>query len=163
MTTPSFHSLHFQFECVQGWRLVLLWSAAMSDTVFTVQGERELVTKERAVEIIKPLLDEEKRKDITEIRLSGKSFGIESANVLAEKLQQSEWKALKVLDLSDIIAGRPEDEALQVLTIITSCFKAKKDIKKIVLSDNALGRKGKLLLCAVFTEKKLHTKRSGCL
>ena len=44
-------------------------------------------------------------------------------------------------DISDIIAGRPEDEALRTLKIICSSLK-KFNLVEVNLSDNALGAKG---------------------
>lgn len=52
----------------------------------------------------------------TSIKLSNKSFDQDAANVIATRLR--EFQSIEVADLSDIIAGRPEDEALKVLEII---------------------------------------------
>ena len=48
---------------------------------------------------------------------------------------------MTVADISDIIAGRPEDEALRTLNIICSSLK-KFNLTEVNLSDNALGAKG---------------------
>ena len=48
---------------------------------------------------------------------------------------------MHVADISDIIAGRPEDEALRTLGIICGSLK-KFDLVEVNLSDNALGAKG---------------------
>ena len=48
---------------------------------------------------------------------------------------------LKYLDINDIIAGRPENEALEVLSIISDSIKDL-PIEEINLSNNALGLKG---------------------
>jgi Ran GTPase-activating protein (RanGAP) involved in mRNA processing and transport len=47
------------------------------------------------------------------IRLSDKSYGLDAAEAIQPALQQ--MSQLQFADLSDIIAGRPEDVAKQVL------------------------------------------------
>ena len=77
--------------------------------------------------------------NLGQIRLGSKSFGLDAAKVLAEVLPQ--LKSLRVANLADIIAGRPQAEALQVLTTICTALK-KIPVAEINLSDNALGTKG---------------------
>lgn len=48
---------------------------------------------------------------------------------------------LHTLDISDIIAGRPEDEALAALRILNEALK-KYDAIYLDVSDNAFGAKG---------------------
>lgn len=48
---------------------------------------------------------------------------------------------LKTLDISDIIAGRPEDEALAALRILNEALK-KYEATYLDVSDNAFGAKG---------------------
>ena len=71
--------------------------------------------------------------------MSNKSFD----NAAAEKIASfiGTLDSLKVADISDIIAGRPEDEALRTLTIICSSLR-KFNLLEVDLSDNALGAKG---------------------
>jgi Ran GTPase-activating protein (RanGAP) involved in mRNA processing and transport len=61
---------------------------------------------------------------------------------------------LEVVDLSDIIAGRPEDEALRTLHIICTSLKNFK-LTEVNLSDNALGLKGVDACIDVLEGKKL--------
>lgn len=63
--------------------------------------------------------------------------------------------SLQEADLSDIIAGRPEEEALAALNIICGSL-ASAQLQKLNLSDNALGEKG-IRACA----SALTTKVSG--
>ena len=55
-------------------------------------------------------------KDPKFIKLSNKSFDYEAACVIAERV--SSMTNIVVADLSDMIAGRPEVEALKVLKVI---------------------------------------------
>jgi Ran GTPase-activating protein (RanGAP) involved in mRNA processing and transport len=75
----------------------------------------------------------------THINLSNKSFDNGAAEKVAEYVRSLE--GVTVADISDIIAGRPEDEALRTLSIICSSLKKFKLIE-VNLSDNALGAKG---------------------
>jgi len=75
--------------------------------------------------------------------LSGKSFGTDAASAAIEFLQEA--KDLQSVDIADIIAGRPEEEALKALEILTTVFKNTKPAK-INVSDNALGKKGIIAL-----------------
>ncbi len=77
--------------------------------------------------------------DPVHIRLSNKSFDNGAAQVLATYLES--LTAVRVADISDIIAGRPEDEALRTLKIICSSLK-KFPLVEINVSDNAFGGKG---------------------
>lgn len=78
---------------------------------------------------------------VTSVKLSGKSFGDDSAQVAADALQRAS-PTLTHLDLSDIIASRPEDEAKRTLGTIASGIASCKQLTYINLSDNALGAKG---------------------
>jgi hypothetical protein len=75
----------------------------------------------------------------THINLSNKSFDNGAAEKVAEYVRSLE--GVTVADISDIIAGRPEDEALRTLSIICSSLKKFK-LTEVNLSDNALGAKG---------------------
>lgn len=113
---------------------------AESNRIFQFSGGREMVNGTKAeVKFIYPwycksvnftlnffcnllfnqgLISEASEKDPQTIRLSNKSFDAEAAQKIAEKLKL--FKNVSVVDISDIIAGRPEDEALKVLDIICS-------------------------------------------
>src|SRR5690242_5875183 len=72
-------------------------------TSFKLGGAREMLTKEKATDLVAPL--ESNVSKVQSIQLSGKSFGLDAAKVFApvfEKLTNN----LKSVDLSDIIAGK---------------------------------------------------------
>lgn len=75
----------------------------------------------------------------THVRLSNKSFDNGAAAVVAEYLSQ--LTELQVADISDIIAGRPEDEALRTMSIISNSLQ-KFPLVELNVSDNAMGAKG---------------------
>lgn len=110
--------------------------------------KRELLSKERLVELLGKRGTED-HSTYSTLRLGGKSFGHEAATTLSDVLSQ--LANLNTIDLSDIIAGRAEEEALKVLEIITGSLKGKGYVE-INLSDNALGLKGRLKLEALRTE-----------
>mmetsp|Transcript_8263 Transcript_8263/g.9451 ORF Transcript_8263/g.9451 Transcript_8263/m.9451 type:complete len:432 (-) Transcript_8263:25-1320(-) len=99
----------------------------------TLGNKRELLTKERAEELFEGIED-----DIHEIRLGTKSFGVDAAKVAEKYLKKC--SKISVADLADIIAGRPEAEALEVLKLV--CGALPVAIKELDLSENALGEKG---------------------
>lgn len=73
------------------------------------------------------------------MRLSNKSFSADAAALIANRL--SSFKSLTAVDISDIIAGRHEDEALLVLKTICSSM-AGLNLLEVNVSDNAFGLKG---------------------
>lgn len=84
-----------------------------------------------------------------------KSYTRSSAAIVAGHLATvsvaGRFAELKTVDIADIIAGRPEEEALEVLRTICSSFASVKSITSIDVSDNALGAKG-LDACAALLE-----------
>lgn len=70
---------------------------------------------------------------------------------LAAVANAGRFANLTTVDIADIIAGRPEDEALEVLRTICAAFQGVKTITSIDVSDNALGAKG-LDACAALLE-----------
>jgi Ran GTPase-activating protein (RanGAP) involved in mRNA processing and transport len=76
---------------------------------------------------------------IETVKLSNKSFAVEAAAMLAATL--SSFTNVVNADLADVIAGRPEDEALQVLQHICDALRGRR-LQTLDLSDNALGAKG---------------------
>ncbi len=54
------------------------------------------------------------------VKLSNKSFDHEAAKLIAAEIEK--FRFIQVADLSDIIAGRPEIEALKVLETICNRF-----------------------------------------
>lgn len=129
--------------CRAGEIFVNMAENGVGKTHWEIGGAREMLTKESTEKLMGDLLtDKELPKTLESIRLSGKSFGVDAAHVAAGALLNLE--KLRRVDLSDIIAGRPEEEALQALEIISGGLKDKK-FTHIHLSDNALGKKGKKL------------------
>lgn len=101
-------------------------------------GTREFLTKDSATEVLQPMLV--KNSKIKKIKFSTKSFGRDAAHVAAKAIENV-CETLVDADISDIIAGRPEDEVLDVLAIITKATCHCK-LKLLNISDNALGEKG---------------------
>lgn len=100
-------------------------------------GTRAFLTKDYAEELLQPLLNE---NNFTHICLSNWSFGDGSADVAARALSALKDRLVGV-NLADIVAGRPEAEALNAMTTISSGLEGSK-LKSLNLSDNALGEKG---------------------
>ncbi|KAJ8766426.1 hypothetical protein K2173_022485 [Erythroxylum novogranatense] len=80
------------------------------------------------------------RNSYTKICFSNRSFGLEAAHV-ADTILASIKNQLVEVDLSDFIAGRPEEEALEVMTIFSTALEGCA-LKSLNLSNNALGEKG---------------------
>nr|BAT22736.1 Ran GTPase-activating protein [Allium cepa]BAT22737.1 Ran GTPase-activating protein [Allium cepa] len=102
------------------------------------QGKRSFIEAEEAKELLTPLT--EKGNGYSKIIFSNRSFGIEAAK-LAEPILASLKDQLKEVDISDFVAGRPEDEALEVMRIFSSALEGC-ILNYLNLSDNALGEKG---------------------
>lgn len=100
------------------------------------ESTREALTPSRAEALLLPLT-----AGVSSAKLSGKSFGDGSAAVAAAALQRA-IPTLRRLDLADIIASRPEEEAKRVLSTIADALDSCKHLVAIDLSDNALGAKG---------------------
>ena len=125
-------------------------SAIQGDgTELDLTGSREFVTKETAEELLAPML--EPGSKIKKIKFSTKSFGIEAAEIAAQAIRNVS-STLVDADMSDIIAGRPEDEALGALRIISEALSTAK-LLHLNLSDNALGEKG-IRACAAAFQKQ---------
>ncbi|KAK9804382.1 hypothetical protein WJX72_010405 [[Myrmecia] bisecta] len=101
-------------------------------------GEREFLTRETAEEVLAPVLAS--GAAISKVKFSTKSFGSDAAGVAAKAIENVRG-SLTDADMSDIIAGRPEDEALAALRIISGALAACA-LRALDLSDNALGEKG---------------------
>mmetsp|Transcript_23968 Transcript_23968/g.32975 ORF Transcript_23968/g.32975 Transcript_23968/m.32975 type:complete len:514 (+) Transcript_23968:43-1584(+) len=115
-------------------------SGPASKSIFDITNpkEREVLTKERAGEVLAPVLAP--GASFSEVTLSTKSFGADSSEVAAAALENIS-ATLHHANLSDIIAGRPEAEALIALKKVCSGL-ANAKLKHLDLSDNALGEKG---------------------
>jgi len=84
---------------------------------------------------------------VGKISFSDKSYSAGAAATIASWLTRDRAETspiasgVEIVDLSDVIASRPEDEALQVLQILCDAFKSA-NLVEVNLSDNALGSKG---------------------
>lgn len=107
----------------------------MSEGIFQFSGGRELVNEEK----VEALLSSISVTNPSHIRLSNKSFDNAAAHKIATYL--SSLSGVEVADISDIIAGRPEEEALQTLRIVSSSLKSFA-LVEVDVSDNAMGAKG---------------------
>ena len=87
----------------------------------------------------------------SKVKLSTKSFGIDAAKVVTKAFANIA-STLTEVDLSDIIAGRPEDEALKAMQIITEATLCAK-ITAVDVSDNGLGEKG-VRACAAMLQQQ---------
>eukprot|EP00887_Chlorella_sp_A99_P001191 scaffold14.g1191.t1 len=85
------------------------------------------------------------------IKFSTKSFGVDAARVAARAIQNVK-STLVDADMSDIIAGRPEAEALEALGIISAAL-GQARLHHLNLSDNALGEKGIRACAAAFANQ----------
>jgi len=95
------------------------------------------------------------------IRLSNKSYTADAAKILASFLtedgESSVASGTVVADLSDIIAGRMEEEGLVVLRTLCDSFKLS-SLEEVDLSDNALGCKG-ISACSSVLDDQVGTLR----
>lgn len=121
-----------------------------SVNIFQFFGSREAVDETRAVELVASVSCDAKP---SHLKLSDKSFSESAARVIAASLREK-CKSVTVADLSDIIAGKSEEEALEVLRIICDSL-AECALVELNLSDNALGRPGILACQSVLCGKSL--------
>ncbi|CAI6009288.1 unnamed protein product, partial [Closterium sp. NIES-65] len=101
-------------------------------------GKREALTMEAAEKLLAPLL--KPNNGCKKVKLSSKAFTLEAADVAHQALTNAQ-DTLTHADLSDIIASLPEEEALQVITRVTSALEGC-NLESLNLSDNAFGEKG---------------------
>ncbi|KAJ8442551.1 hypothetical protein Cgig2_026493 [Carnegiea gigantea] len=121
------------------------------ETSFDIsKGPRAFIEAEEAGELLRPL--KEQGNSLTRICFSNRSFGLGAARVAAPILASLKDQ-LKVVDLSDFIAGRPEAEALEVMSIFSSALEGSV-LKSLDLSNNALGEKGVRAFGALLKSQK---------
>jgi len=77
---------------------------------------------------------------LTQLRIGNKSYDNAAAQTIVNYLDSIDSN-IDVADIGDIIAGRPEEEALRTLSIICSGLK-RFNLKELNVSDNAMGAKG---------------------
>jgi Ran GTPase-activating protein 1 len=103
-------------------------------------GVREMVDEAKAREIVEKAMAEIPAPgSVRSVRLSNKSYSESAALVIAEALRSME--GVTDADLSDMIAGKPEEEALKVLEAMCGGL-AGRSLESLDLSDNAMGEKG---------------------
>ncbi|KAJ8603025.1 hypothetical protein CTAYLR_001576 [Chrysophaeum taylorii] len=117
--------------------------------------EREVVGAERAEALLAPLGDRD-LEAIRHVKLSNKSYTIEAAECVAAKL--GDLFSVTSVDVSDVIAGRPEAEALRVLSRLAAAF-ASRRLTAVDVSDNALGQKGIDALLPLLEAQRLKSLR----
>lgn len=114
-------------------------SAAARETFFDISGgRRAFIEAEEAENLLKPLTVP--GNSYTKICFSNRSFGIDAAKVAAPILSSIKDQLTEV-DLSDFVAGRPEAEALDVMTLFSVALEGCV-LRCLNLSNNALGEKG---------------------
>uniref|UniRef100_A0ACD5TL98 Uncharacterized protein n=1 Tax=Avena sativa TaxID=4498 RepID=A0ACD5TL98_AVESA len=114
-------------------------SLEVADTVFDISGgARAFIEAEEAKELLSPLT--KPGNSYKRICFSNRSFGIGAANVAGPILESIKTQLTEV-DLSDFVAGRPEDEALDVMRIFSKAL-AGSVLRYLNISENALGEKG---------------------
>ncbi|KAK4482267.1 hypothetical protein RD792_009419 [Penstemon davidsonii] len=108
-------------------------------TAFDISGNpRTVIGAEDAEKLLKFLA--EPGNKYTKICFSNTSFGRDAA-LVAEPILLSLKDQLTEVDLSDFVAGRQEEEALEVMKIFSLALEGSK-LRYLNLSNNALGEKG---------------------
>ncbi|KAJ6837516.1 RAN GTPase-activating protein 1 [Iris pallida] len=111
----------------------------LKTVVFDISGgRRDFIEAEEAEELFSPLTKEGNLYN--KIICSNRSFGTEAAQVVKPILVSLQDQLTEV-DISDFVAGRPEEEALEVMTIFSEALKGCV-LRYLNLSDNAMGEKG---------------------
>ncbi|KAJ3670388.1 hypothetical protein LUZ60_010712 [Juncus effusus] len=106
-------------------------------SVFDISGgKRAFIEADEAQELLSAL----QGNNFNKIVFSNRSFGIEAAKI-AGPILETVKSQLSSVDLSDFVAGRPEEEALEVMRIFSLSLEGSV-LKTLNLSDNALGEKG---------------------
>lgn len=109
------------------------------ETVFDISGgRRAFIEEEEAEKLLGPLNGPGNL--YTRICFSNRSFGL-GASRIAVPILTSIKSQLTEVDLSDFIAGRPEAEALEVISMFSSALEGCQ-LRYLNLSNNALGEKG---------------------
>uniref|UniRef100_A0A7S0R6D9 WPP domain-containing protein n=1 Tax=Chlamydomonas leiostraca TaxID=1034604 RepID=A0A7S0R6D9_9CHLO len=125
-------------------------------------GSRDFLTTETTERVLAALLAP--GSTIKRIKFSTKSFGRDAAAVAAKALKNVS-ATLTDADISDVIAGRPEDEALDALRAISAALVPAR-LARLNLSDNALGEKGVRACADVLTSQpaleSLSLQNVGC-
>ncbi|XP_078149246.1 RAN GTPase-activating protein 1-like [Carex rostrata] len=119
--------------------------------VFDISGgKRAFIEADEARELLSPL--GQTSNWYTKIVFSNRSFGTEAARVAGPILESIKNQLLDV-DLSDFVAGRPEEEALEVMRIFSLALEGSV-LRYLNLSDNAMGEKGVRAFEALLSSQK---------
>ncbi|KAJ0797081.1 putative WPP domain, leucine-rich repeat domain superfamily, WPP domain superfamily [Helianthus annuus] len=125
------------------------------------KGKRAFIEADEAKELLKPL--QEPGNNYTKICFSNRSFGLDAARIAAPILVSLKGQLTEV-DLSDFVAGRPEEEALEVMKMFSAALEGF-DLRYLDISDNALGEKGvrafSELLSSQSNLEELYLKNDG--
>ncbi|RKO92071.1 hypothetical protein BDK51DRAFT_11404, partial [Blyttiomyces helicus] len=89
---------------------------------------------------------------LTEIRLSGNTFGVEAARAIAAALKDKH--ELRVIGFSDMFTGRLKDEIPLALDAFVEAFEDKVHLEVLDLSDNAFGPAGAKPLMKLLTNNR---------
>ncbi|GJD10637.1 RAN GTPase-activating protein 1 [Galdieria sulphuraria] len=110
-----------------------------SGKVFCFDNYRERISEEKLEKIFSEYFQKVDKNEVVEVRLGGKSFDLEAAQLAAEILPT--LVNLRVVSFADVIAGRKEEEGHGVLRVLSSSLESDQ-LYELDLSDNALGAKG---------------------
>ncbi|GJQ15352.1 hypothetical protein GpartN1_g7143.t1 [Galdieria partita] len=122
-----------------------------SGKVFCFDSIRERLSKGKLEEIFSEYFDKVDKNEVVEVRLGGKSFDLEAAQLAAEILPT--LVNLRAVSFADVIAGRKEEEGHGVLRVLSSSLESDQ-LYELDLSDNALGAKGVEACKKILSEQK---------
>ncbi len=111
-------------------------------------NERLDITKEALDRLLYELRTSSGHSAIKTLRLGGSAWSTDAAQSFSTDLER--MNNIRVVDLSDTIVGRDEDEAALVLETLTKPFASNPSIpvEEVNLSFNPLGLKGNVILCS---------------
>jgi len=127
--------------------------SAVTVGCFCLSGSRELVGLDRAKELLAELSSVTSHLTFTSINLSNKSYSDDAAVVIGEEIKQ-QCASVTVANISDMIAGRQEEEALRALKSISDGLRDAK-LEVLECDDNAMGKPGVIACEAVLRQKSL--------
>ena len=122
-------------------------------TTFTIEGKRGRFEESHAKSAVQEAGDSIQRT-CGKVVLSTQSVTEPGARVLATYL--SGMKRVVEAELADMISGIPEKEALKSLELVCDALSDIKTLRKVNLSDNALGAKG-IRACSSILKKNRNT------
>ena len=117
---------------------------------FTFSGARELVSADRAKELLIGIASD---VNFTSVNLSNKSYSDEAAIIIGAALA-NHCESVTSANLSDMIAGRQEEEALRALKSLCDGL-ANSKLAVLECDDNAMGKPGVIACETVLRQKTL--------